>query len=86
MFGFAPGGFTNAIAAMNFRDYFVMIIAGLVCSTPLVGFLRKKVEDRFACGSTVCNVVSYMIYGLLFIISVSFIVMNAHNPFIYFNF
>lgn len=86
MFGFAPGGFTNAIAAMNFRDYFVMIIAGLVCSTPLVGFLRKKVEDRFACGSTICNVVSYVIYGLLFIISVSFIVMNAHNPFIYFNF
>ena len=86
MFGFAPGGLVNDAAIRSLLDFSITIVAGIICSTPLVLFLKNKISARFERGALVCDTATYVVQGLLFVVSVSFIVMNAHNPFIYFNF
>lgn len=86
MLGFTTGGFTDAITIRNFLDFAIIIIAGIICATPLISFIKSKIETKFKHGAIICNSIGYVVQATLFIISVSFIVMDAHNPFIYFNF
>ncbi|MBQ8546343.1 MAG: MBOAT family protein [Clostridia bacterium] len=86
MFGFAPGGFINDTAIMHLTDYAITLIAGIICSTPLIGFVANKIKARVTWTGNVFHFGGYLVQAVLFIVSVSFIVMNAHNPFIYFNF
>ncbi|MBO5090972.1 MAG: MBOAT family protein [Clostridia bacterium] len=86
MFGFAPGGFIDGTSIMYIRDYLVMLIAGIVCSTPLIGFVSSKLRVKVQWIDKAMHFGGYLVQTVLFIVSVSFIVMNAHNPFIYFNF
>lgn len=86
MFGLAPGGFINDTAIMYIRDYAVMVVAGIIFSTPLIGFIAGKIRNKIKWTDNAFQIGGYLVQTVLFIISVSFIVMNAHNPFIYFNF
>lgn len=67
------------------REYAVVLAAGILLSTPALSCLKNKVNahKKWMCVSENC---AYALSLALFIVSVSFLVMNAHNPFIYFNF
>ncbi len=67
-----------------FREFGIFILAGILFSTPLMKYLHKKISDTKA--GTVAEVINAIVYGVLFLWGVSFIVLGAHNPFIYFNF
>ena len=75
----------SALAGFLFRESWVFLAAGVLFSTPLVSRAAEKLrsgrEDRplLILGETV-------IYLLLLILSVSYLAMGSHNPFIYFNF
>ena len=86
MFGFAPGGFIDGTAIMYFRDYIITLIFGIICSTPLIKLIAQRIKAKIPKSDNTLFLSSYLVQALLFIASVSFIVMNAHNPFIYFNF
>ena len=86
MLGMAPGGLINDVALRNLADFAITIVAGIICSTPLILFIKNKISARSEKGALACDTVTYVVQGVLFAVSVSFIVMNAHNPFIYFNF
>lgn len=67
------------------REYGVFLLLGLVCATPLLRRLGEWAERRPA-SAAVCAVARPLAYGLMFLWAVSFLILGAHNPFIYFNF
>ncbi|MBQ8311090.1 MAG: MBOAT family protein [Clostridia bacterium] len=86
MFGIGSVGYIGATARLYFAEFFVILVAGILCSTPIFRFMREKLATRLKNGLAICNAVTYTVQAVLFLISVSFIIMDSHNPFIYFNF
>jgi len=78
MFGLANNTLIDTTAIFNFKEYAVIIVVGIICSTPFFKNLNKGRKGE--------KITTFMIQFVLFLISVSYLVMNAHNPFIYFNF
>ena len=74
MLGF--GAFFDGDALFWLRESSIILPTAILCCLPVAHFFRRRV---FAC-------VGYGASFLLFLISVSQLVMNVHNPFIYFNF
>ncbi len=69
------------------REYWVFLIFALLCATELF----KKLSARLKASKN--KIVRFMfdagsvaVYVFLFLYSVSFLILGAHNPFIYFNF
>ena len=63
----------------------MVLLGGIVASVPWVPKLAAKAACRpkLFCG---LRIVSQLVLVLLFFVGVSYLAMNAHNPFIYFNF
>ncbi len=60
------------------------MIAGILFSTPIIKLLKEKAcKSKISC---VTVAVGPVICLFLFLWSVSYIILGAHNPFIYFNF
>ena len=81
MFGNGVGGACPVSAAFEFRNIAVPILAAIAFSVPWVPWLRAKLNHHAVFDYVVCAV-----QFALFAFGVSYLVMNAHNPFIYFNF
>lgn len=66
------------------REYGIFIILGIVFSTPLMKRVKEKINETklLKCADIVIPIG----YGVVFLWSVSYIILGAHNPFIYFNF
>ena len=64
-----------------FRQHAIFLVIACIGSTPYPKMLVQKYE-----GSKVLSVLGVIFLLLLFVFSVSFIVKNTYNPFIYFNF
>lgn len=65
------------------NEYRLFLIAGILFSLPFVQRLWKRAADH---KSDVMAIVNTAVCMLLLIISVSYIVLESYNPFIYFNF
>lgn len=84
MFGLNGQGFITEVFLYNIRNYGVIIGIGVILSTPIYKVLEAKVATlRY----------KNIIYGCaaagfigLFIVTVSNLVMNTYNPFLYFRF
>lgn len=86
MFGISGNIFINEKTLFYIREYGFIMLAGCICSTNLFEKLYMIIKKR---GGKTFNAYIWgtnIIQFLLFIVSISYIVMNAHNPFIYFNF
>lgn len=71
----------NAVVALILREYGVYLLLGVVFSTPVAKVVSRKLGD-FP-GRRVLLPLGEM---AVFAWAVSFVVLGAHNPFIYFNF
>ena len=75
----------SAQAGFLFRESWIFLAAGVLFSTPLASRAAAKLragrEDKplLILGETA-------VYMLLLVLSVSYLAMGSHNPFIYFNF
>lgn len=67
---------------MYLREYGFYIIWGLVCSTPILKIIDKKIRNK----NIAVTILLPVLEGVIFIWAVSFLILGAHNPFIYFNF
>ena len=76
MFGGASAPFCDGNAVFWSREVVVPLVCALVGSAP---WWRRLVHPLW-------QIPGYAIQFALFVVSVSCLVMNAHNPFIYFNF
>ncbi|MBR2674875.1 MAG: MBOAT family protein [Mogibacterium sp.] len=68
-----------------FRQSAVYLIMAIIGSTPLVSRILKKRDANTGAGKVLTVVTALYLIGI-FIVSVSFIVKDTYNPFIYFNF
>ena len=69
-----------------FREYIVFLVAGCIGSIPIFPWIREKWTARGEVAAHTYLIVSFAAQFLLFWVGISCLVMNAHNPFIYFNF
>lgn len=64
------------------QNNIVFIFAGIIFCMPTVPWISRKIRKE----SRVLEALSNTIYIVGFILSVSYLVLGAHNPFIYYNF
>ncbi len=79
-----------------FREYGFFIAAGILFSVPVLPALCRRLcgdggsdadpAGRSEYGKWICTVIPPVFWGLCFLWAVSFLILGAHNPFIYFNF
>ena len=74
MFSFSGG----ISAGYYFRNYFVSILVGILCSTPLTIRFYEKYKNN--------NAVMIPVLTAIFLLSVAYLVDSTYNPFIYFRF
>ena len=68
-------------------QYWFFILIAVIFSTPVVKVLEQKIsESKSSMLQIVNSIVIPLGYAFVFIWAVSFLVLGAHNPFIYFNF
>jgi alginate O-acetyltransferase complex protein AlgI len=80
MFGFASGA--DKLGVYSLITYASIFIIAALCSTPLIGNLTEKLRKS----GTVGNLLWCVGFVCLFVISLSFLVDNSYNPFLYFRF
>lgn len=68
------------------REYAVILVFGIFCAMPVLKLLKEKLSAKGERAAVCCSYLGCGVQFLLFIVSISFLVMDAHNPFIYFNF
>ena len=85
MFGFGAEGFLDDATYFEFGETAVLLMTGAAASVPWVPWLRTKLEAHpLVLGAL--EVGGRIGLLALFFVGVSYLAMNAHNPFIYFNF
>ncbi len=86
MFGLGKGGLITASDVFYLREYGVYMIAGILCSVPIAGVFKTRIRGGDDKTYAVADIAVYLVNIVLFLIGVSYLVISAHNPFIYFNF
>jgi len=85
LFGLRENAFVDNTAIFYIREYALLIAAGIVCSMPIAEKIQKILSQRTDT-QNISVAVAGIFQMLFFVIGISYLVMNAHNPFIYFNF
>ena len=87
MFGLNHRQFMDDALLFYFRDYIMVLLAGILCCTPLFTKLKEMVGGmkEGVCG-VMTDAIIWVVQLALFLSSVGALLMGAHNPFIYFNF
>ena len=75
MFGFGGVGFCDYAAVFEFMELRVLLAVAVLASIPWVTKMPRLLKPFW-----------YLLQAVLFMAGVSCLVMNSHNPFIYFNF
>ncbi len=85
MLGFYGRRFAFDPAMLRYlREYGIFILLAILFSAPVTRNIKEKISrGRFA---PVMDFAVPVGYGLVFLWAVSFLILGAHNPFIYFNF
>lgn len=83
MFGLMDNAFADKRTLFMFKESIVILIAGIIGSMPVFKYIREKMQPKV---QSIWDNITYAVQFLLFIVSVSFLIIGEHNPFIYFNF
>ena len=77
---------TDSMFRFRLREYIVTLVIAAAASFPLCPYFRKKLAARGGRTAAGARTVWYLLQLMLAVISVSSLVMNTHNPFLYVNF
>ena len=83
MFGAGDG--TEGIFAYYISSRAVILIIAAVCSTPALSSLVRKIGSRIE-NKTLKDLLETIMFGVLFLLSISYLVSGSYNPFLYFRF
>ena len=86
MFGLGGAPLVADDFIFNVREYAVYWAAGILCSVPVLQWLQGRLQRIGGRTEAVLTQGAQLVQLVLFVVSVTMLVMNAHNPFIYFNF
>lgn len=85
MFGLFGNSLYNDQTIRLVREYGFFFVIGLVFSTPIIPTINSKFSNKPKC-QMIIGVVEPILYVFVFLWAVSYLILGAHNPFIYFNF
>lgn len=85
LFGFGGLPLISQDAVYNLRSYAVIIILGLIGSTPLLKNLVKKIAEK-PLGEKLVNAAEPVVLILLLALGTGYLVDGSFNPFLYFRF
>lgn len=78
---------TKSFWDYSFLEYFmenrVILLAGILLSIPIITYFKEKLRIK---NFYFTKSIEYISCGIILIISVSYLVIESYNPFIYFNF
>lgn len=83
-YGNSAGGMREQLIRYM-REYGFFMVTGLLFATPIAQRIGFKVQKE----TMLADVTAFILpicYGVIFLWAVSFLILGAHNPFIYFNF
>ncbi|WP_330659646.1 MBOAT family O-acyltransferase [Caproiciproducens faecalis] len=80
MFGFAPGA--DKLGVYSLITYAPLLILAALCSSTLVGTLTERLRKSGTPGKIIWS----LGFICLFVMSMTFLVDNSYNPFLYFRF
>ncbi|MGL6107504.1 MBOAT family O-acyltransferase [Romboutsia sp.] len=87
MFGLRGNTFIDANTILYLNDYYLLIILGIILSTPLLKVIIEKIKSKLPDSKVeILDITSSFVYMIILFISISYLAIGAHNPFIYFNF
>lgn len=78
LFGISGNNFIDSNFIFYFTNYLIILIVACVLSTPIYKIIKERIEKRW--------IIMSIIYIVLFIITVSTLVSDTYNPFLYFRF
>ncbi len=81
LFGVGVTGLADSAILGILREYWFFFVMAILFSTPIAKVVAKKAQDKRA-----FQVIYPILLSGLFIITISYLVKGAYNPFIYFNF
>ena len=73
----------NSEGIYYLKNYAIIIIIGIILSTPIITKLLKKMETK---KKLLPSLITSFIYIAIFIFSTSYLVSDSFNPFLYFRF
>lgn len=82
MFGVNGAVFWDATAGVFLREYGVFLLAGVICGLPVFNFLR----DRVRVPDGALRIAGGVCLAAVFVVALSYLIVDSYNPFIYFNF
>jgi alginate O-acetyltransferase complex protein AlgI len=84
MFRFSDWGWVRAVAQLDGYTL-VIILLGIVCSLPIVPFVREKIR-KYKWSETAYSVIGAVAMVTLLLLSIFCLTGSDYNPFIYFRF
>ncbi|RSK28525.1 MBOAT family protein [Bacillus sp. HMF5848] len=71
-------------AQFYLHEYWYVYVLAIVCATPILPFLQEKMEQAKI--AYISAFIKPIYYGLIFILSITYVANSTYNPFIYFRF
>ena len=69
------------------HSYGIIVVTGLIYASSAFRAIKNRIiRDKSEQFINTFSLVATVVYVILFIVSISYIVMGSYNPFIYFNF
>lgn len=85
LFGANGEAFINKYTWYYLKNYFVILVIGIIGSTPLLKMLIEKLKGNKTT-KKIINVLTPIVLVCLLLVSTAYIVDNSYNPFLYFRF
>ena len=79
---FANNIIYNQEGIYYFKNFIIIIVIGIICSTPIAKTIKKKLENK----KVLYEVLSTLSLIAIFILSTASLVTDSFNPFLYFRF
>ena len=86
MFGKTDYSLTNSLASLYFKENLYIMIIGILACMPFSKKAKTVYKRLTPLYKQLVKLLSMVLLGILFLISVSYLVKGTYNPFIYFNF
>lgn len=85
MFGFGHSGLHDPRTVFYLNEFRIFWIFGLLLCIPVSRYANKWLEHHKTLATVCATAKPFLLFGL-FIVSITYLIVNEYNPFIYFNF
>ncbi len=85
MFGLQHLPFSNLETIYYLKNYFIVFIVSILCSTPIIRYFIQKLNQNKMIHK-IFEIVEPIIYISLLLLCTSYIIDESYNPFLYFRF